>query len=169
MKMKFLLIFLALYTVSGCVTTGPASKEEAFPVRNQDPTLGVFIIEGNAHLNLFIYDSVGRLLEQIYVKGGGYVTINNQYPTRHLIRRLDVGRYRIEVYPFYYMNQLIPPSRYRVDLQRQTYYLSVDRNPADHYYAGRHWGWTLRINVGNIPQNATPIPMPQIDIRANFM
>ncbi len=148
--------FFVLLLTLGCASSGPLSERETFPLRNQDPTLGLIINEGTAHLNIYIYDEAGRLIEQVYLAGANhYLTINDRHIPRYWVRQLEVGRYKVEVYPFYYQNQLIPPARYRVDLQKQVYGIYVDRNPTDQYdqLTGRHWAWILRLGE-RIPETA---------------
>lgn len=161
-------LFLVL-SLSGCVTTGPVKQSEVFPLRNQDPRLGIIINEGTAHLNLYVYDEANRLIEQVYLSGANsWLTINSQQIPRIWVRRLEVGRYRIEAYPFYYQTQLIPPQRYRIDLPKQTAWIWVNQNPTDYYYGGRHWAWILRLNGGQIPKTAHGLPGVSVNLWGDF-
>ncbi len=175
--MKKIALVLALIGCVGCMTTGARNEREAFPIRNQDPRWGIIINEGTAHLNLFIYDEAGRLVEQGYVAGvNRFLTINGQNVPRYWIRQLEIGSYRIEVYPFYYQTQLIPPARYRIDLPKQTAGIYVGRNPSAYYDYGyaniggtyRHWSWILRLNGGYIPETAHGLPGFKINLWGNF-
>lgn len=155
-----------IFLVGGCATSGPRNESEAFPLRNQDPTLGLMINEGMAHLNVYLYDESGRLVEQMYLTGvNRHLTINGQSFPEIFVRRLEVGQYRVEVWPFYYQNQIFPPERIRVDLQKQTQYLYVNRDPTDTYFYGRHWAWLLRLNGGNIPDTAHGLPGIKLNIK----
>lgn len=174
-KVSFWALTIAcLFLLFGCGTTGPFSMQEAFPLRNQDPRAGLIINEGTAHLNLYIYDEAGRLVEEIYLRGANqYLTINGKYMPRYWVRRLEVGRYRVEVYPFYYRTEIAnifvgQPVRYRIDLPKQTQWLWVDRNPVNIYYEGRHWGWILRLNGGYIPETAGGLPGIKFNFQGNF-
>lgn len=167
--MRILIVILLSILISGCVTVGPIKEEEYFSQRNQDPEQGLIINEGTAHLNLYIYDEVGRLVEQVYLAGANrWLTINGQTLPRYWIRKLEIGQYRIEVFPFYYMTQLIPPKRYQIDLPKQTVYLEVGRNPTRYYYGGRHWSWVLKLNGGSVPDTAHGLPGIKLDIRGDF-
>lgn len=159
-----LLVFLG-----GCVTTGPINQKEAFPQRNQDPRQGIVINEGTAHLNLYVYDEANRLIEQVYLSGANsWFTINDRQIPRVWVRRLEVGRYRIEVFPFYYQTQLVPPARYRIDLPKRTAWIRVNQNPTDYYYEGRHWAWILRLNGGQIPKTAHGLPGVTVNFWGDF-
>ncbi len=162
--MKKLIFGICLYFfIIGCAT-GPINSREAFPYRNQDPRVGLIINQGTAHSNIFVYDSADRLIEQIYLSGAnGYLEINNQKIPRYWVKKLEIGQYRVEIYPFYYQtsaaNPLFgKPGRYRVDLPKQINYIYVNRNPSDYYYNGRHWAWILYLNGGDIPNTARGLP-----------
>lgn len=169
-----ILVIIFLMALFGCGTTGPFSMQEAFPLRNQDPRAGLIINEGTAHLNLYIYDEAGRLIEQVYLNGvNRYLTINGQYMPIYWVRRLEVGQYRVETFPFYYRTDITNllvgmPVRYRVDLPKQTQWIWVNRDPANIYYGGRHWGWILRLNGGYIPETAHGLPGIRFDFWGNF-
>lgn len=163
--MKRLLIFcICLYFfIVGCAT-GPINNREAFPSRNQDPRLGIIVNEGTAHMNLYLYDEAGRLIEQAYLAGvNRHLTINGQHMPKHWVRHLELGNYKAEIFPFYYQTNIASailggPGRYRIDLPKQVYWITVNRDPADMYYEGRHWGWIFRLNGGNIPKTANGLP-----------
>jgi hypothetical protein len=176
-----LTIGLLLLLVFGCAT-GPRNEREAFPARNQDPRWGIIVNEGTAHLNLFIYDEAGRLVEQTYLSGVNRIfTINGQNVPRYWIRQLEIGSYRVEVYPFYYQTNITnfivgAPIRYRADLPKQETWISVGRSPSAYYdwgYYGiggtyRHWGWILRLNGGYVPETAHGLPGIKFNLQGNF-
>lgn len=175
---NFWLMLVLLVFTTGCVATDlsrPQTNAEAFPMRNQDPTVGLIINNGTAHLNVFIYDEAGRLVEEIFLAGADkQLTINGQSVPRYWARRLDVGHYRVEVYPFYYQTNIVgplfgKPFRQRMDLPKQQTGLWVDRNPTTHYdrATSRHWGWILRLHGGRIPQN-TGLPGVRMNFQGNF-
>lgn len=180
MKIQILRI-IGLFLLAGCAT-GPLSEREAFPVRNQDSRWGIIINEGTAHLNLFIYDEAGRLVEQVYLAGvNQHLTINGQTIPRYWIRRLDFGSYRVEIFPFYYRTDIVAlffrqPARYRIDLPKQENWIYVGRNPTAYYDWGyydiggtyRHWGWICRLNGGHIPETAHGLPGLRINLQGNF-
>ena len=178
-------ILLFGFIVFGCATfdsTAPRSEREAFPIRNQDPTWGLIINEGTAHLNVNVYDEAGRLIEQGYLAGvNRFFTINGQNMPRYWIRQLPIGNYRLELYPFYYQTDIVAPlfgqpARYRVDLPKQTASISVGRNPTANYDYGyaniggtyRHWGWICRLNGGYVPDTAMGIPGVKLNLLGNF-
>ncbi len=175
METKKLLVVCSLLFIvglAGCATigTGPRNENETFPLRNQDPRIGLVINQGTTHLNLFIYDKADRLIEQVYVAGANrYLEMNGQNIPRYWARRFEIGQYRVEIFPFYYKTDIVnplfgKPGRYRVDLLRQINYIYVDRNPSNYYFGGRHWGWILYLNAGDIPDTAHGLP----GIRFNF-
>ncbi|MDP3015399.1 MAG: hypothetical protein Q8N28_03275 [bacterium] len=175
MKTKKLLVACGLLFVvglTGCaaIGTGPQNEREAFPLRNQDPRIGLIINQGSAHLNLFIYDEADRLIEQVYVAGvNRYLEMNGQNIPRYWARLLAIGQYRVEIFPFYYKTDIVAPlfgkpGRYRVDLPKQTVRLWVNNNPTTIWYGGRHWAWILYLNAGNIPETAHGLP----GIKFNF-
>ena len=169
MSCCLLLIAGLAYCGSFPNSTGPKSESEAFPYRNQDPRLGVVVNAGTANLNIFIYDEANRLVEQAYFEGANrWFTVNGQYTPRYWIKRLEVGRYRVEVYPFYYQTTLVPPGRYRIDLLKYTIYMMVNRDPADTYFGGRYWGWVLFINGGYIPDTAHGLPGVRANVWGDF-
>lgn len=142
-----------------------------FPTRNQDPRVGLVINKGTAHLNLFIYDGAGRLIESIYLSGANrFLEVNGQTIPRYWGRLLDVGSYRVEIHPFYYRTDIInplfgKPARQRVDLPRQIAHIYVNRNPGNYYYGGRYWGWVLYLNGGNVPDTAHGLPGIQFNFQ----
>ncbi len=161
MKAALRFVFLFLVFLGGCAGMDPAKPQtslEQFPIRNQDPRVGLVINTGTMPVNLEIYDQAGRLVEQTYLAGASrWVTVGGQPLTHYWIRGLDPGNYRIEAYYFFYTIRLIPPARYRVDLRRQTYSVSVGANPEAYHYGGRHWGWLLQLGT-NIPEGADGLP-----------
>lgn len=178
-------IILISLLIFGCATvdpTGPRNEREAFPIRNQDPRWGLVINEGSAHLNIFVYDEAGRVIEQGYMAGvNRFFTINGQNMPRYWVRQLPIGNYRIELYPFYYQTDIVAPllgrpARYRVDLPKQTASISVGRNPTANYDYGsniggtyRHWGWICKLNGGYVPDTAMSIlPGIKINLQGNF-
>lgn len=167
------LIIGLLLALASCaaIGTGPQNKEEVFPFRNQDPRVGLIVNEGTAHLNVFLYDEAGRLIEQIYIAGvNRYLKINGQNIPQYWARRLEAGQYRTEIFPFYYKTEITnplfgKPGRYRIDLPKQTNYVYVDRDAGDYYYGGRHWGWVLYLNCGDISDTAHGLPGAKINFQ----
>ncbi len=156
--MKKLILGICLYFfIVGCAT-GPINSREVFPSRNQDPRIGLIINQGTAHSNVFIYDEADRLIEQVYFSGASsYLEINGQNIPRYWIKKLEIGQYRVEIYPFYYKTSIIT-GRHRIDLPKQVSYIHVNRNPSDYYYNGRHWAWILYLNGGDIPNTVRGLP-----------
>lgn len=170
-----LMVLMACADVyAGAMLSGPTNEREAFPYRNQDPRLGVIVNEGTACLNIYIYDEANRLIEQVYFSGANqWVTINSQTIPRFWVRRFEVGRYRMEIFPFYYQTDLAGPlvgqsARYRVDLPRQTLWFVVNRDPTDVWYMGRHWGWVIYLNCGNVSETAGPLPGVKVNFWGDF-
>lgn len=186
MKFKFFLLVLVFCFCFGCAasTARPIKPEEFFPQRNTDPRLGLFINEGEAHLNIFIYDEAGRLVNAIYFAGVNRVlTVNGREWPRICGFRLEPGWYRLEILPFYYQanaanlvlnlvgklgGRSFGPDRCRVDLEKQEFYLLVDRDPTDIYYEGRHFGWVCRLNGGRIPETNYSFPGIKINVWGDF-
>lgn len=169
-KVIFFGIFLFLF---GCAI-GPQTQQEAFPARNQDPRLGLIINEGEVHLNLYIKDEAGRLVEQIYLAGvNRHLEINGQKFSKYWVRKLEYGCYRVEVWSFYYQTNIARgllggQMRYRIDLPKFETGVCVNKDSSDYYdYNGarRHWGWILRLNGGNIPQTANGLPGINLNLR----
>ncbi|OGY98955.1 MAG: hypothetical protein A3B13_00745 [Candidatus Liptonbacteria bacterium RIFCSPLOWO2_01_FULL_45_15] len=165
---KFLVDFAALVaaiiglalSLSGCAGLSdpakPRTSAEEFPLRNQDPRVGLVVNRGTAPMNLFIYDRANRLVEQVYLSGAerhivSVVSASGQPYPQYWMRLLEPGCYRLESFPFFLGIWLVPPTRGRVDLPKQTYSVCVSNNPTAQYYGGRHWGWLLRIGA-NIPE-----------------
>jgi len=186
-KLLVVSCWLLVVVLVGCAhmdPTGPRNEREAFPARNQDPRWGIIINEGTAHLNIFIYDQGGQLVEQGYLAGANrFFTINGQTVPRYWIRQLNYGWYKVVVFPFYYQTDIVAPlfgqpTRYRVDLPKFETSLYVDRNPTNYYDWGyynvggtyRHWGWILRLNGGSVPDTAggPGIPGVKINFQGNF-
>jgi len=178
-------LFWVFGLVVGCASfdpAGPRNTQEAFPLRNQDPTWGLIVNEGTAHLNIFLYDEAGRLIEQGYLAGAGrFFTVNGQNMPRYWIRQLEIGNYRVEIFPFYYQTDIITPlfgqpARYRIDLPKQESGIYVGRNPTAYYDYGhygiggtyRHWGWICRLNGGYVPNTAQGLPGIKINLQGNF-
>lgn len=162
---------------AGWLNSGPKNKAEAFPCENQDPRLGIIINYGTAESNIFIYNEVGRLIEPpTYLPGANpWVTANNQTIPRCWMRRLKIGRYRVEIHPFYYQTNVTArlfgqPGRYRVDLPIQIFWLYVGHNPtaAYCYEAGRYYGWILRFNSGRIFRTADGLPGIRLNVWGDF-
>lgn len=187
MKKILVLSFLVFGLLVGCATldpAGPRNTQEAFPIRNQDPRWGIIVNESTTHLNVFIYDEANRLIEQGYLAGAGrFFTVNGQNMPRYWIRQLEVGSYRVEIFPFYYQTDILNPlfggpARYRVDLPKQETGIYVGRNPTAYYDYGyanfggtyRHWGWIVHLNGGYVPETAhgPGIPGLKINLQGNF-
>ena len=154
-----LLLLGAVVVLSGCASfsTRPLSEADAFPAYGADPRLGLILNAGTAHVRVAIYDEHRRLVSDMFVAGANRFTrVNGRAVPKGFAGRLPVGQYRIEVYPFFYRFSLASflfgrGARKRIDLPRQEGSLTVDRDPMDHYFGGRHWGWILWLNGGNIP------------------
>lgn len=160
-SMKFVLLALVTLAIGGCATMDPAKprKAEEFPVRNQDPRVGLVIYPGTAPANIYVYDQANRLVEQTYMSGADrFVEVGGRPVPQYWSKLLEPGSYRVEVYPFYYTIRFVPPCRCRVDLPKQTYSIYVGNNPTAQYYGGRHWGWLLPLGTYNIPEGAGVIP-----------
>ncbi|KKQ23407.1 MAG: hypothetical protein US36_C0001G0016 [Candidatus Wolfebacteria bacterium GW2011_GWC1_37_10] len=155
----FFLFMLAIAALScSSISTAPTSEKEAFPIRPDDPTLGLVIKQGTAHANLYITDQAGRLIRSIYTEGADRVfEVNGRPLPKILIHRLPVGSYRVDIYPFYYRFVLIRFWRYRVDLPKQSANITVDQR-VNSYYKGRYVGWILEFNAGNIPPTTNGFP-----------
>lgn len=180
--MKKLLLFYGLFLI-GC-STQPIKQNEFFPQRNTDPRLGLFVNEGEAHLNVLIYDAADRLVDAIYFAGVNRVLmVNGREWPRICGFRLEPGQYRLEILPFYFKTDTTnvvlnwigklwgrssEPSRYRIDFDKQEFYLVVDREPADVYYEGRHFGWICHLNGGRIPETATGFPGIKVNVWGDF-
>ncbi len=164
---KFLL--LAVLVLSGCSTLSdpakPRTQAEMFPVRNQDPRVGLIVNTGTAPSNLFIYDQANRLIEKIYMSGAErhIVSANGLPYPQYWPRRLEPGCYRIEVFPFYHSVRWMAMAMVRIDLPKQIYSVCVNNNPTAVYYNGSNWGWTLFTGV-NIPENADGLPLVQVNL-----
>ncbi|MBI4085213.1 MAG: hypothetical protein HY432_01765 [Candidatus Liptonbacteria bacterium] len=142
----------------------PRTAAEEFPLRNQDPRVGLVINTGTAPMNLFIYDKANRLVEQVYINGADrhLLSANGQPYPQYWIRTMpEVGQcYRVEIYPFYKAWHLLY-GQYRVDLPSQTASICLGNNPTSYWYSGRHWGWLLQTGV-NIPDAVLPLIQIQL-------
>lgn len=174
----FLVLFIFLIT-NGCAKAkdlaqfrdpaAPRNASEAFPTRADDPTVGIITNEGTASLQVFIYNRRGKLIQEAYLPGANrFFTVNGRHLPQVWIRKLPIGWYKLEVFPFYYQIDLVPPRRYRVDLPKQIYHLTVTKNPHREYFHGRHFGWVLRLYGGDVPSTAHGLPGVQLDLQGNF-
>lgn len=149
--------FLAFTSLFGCAGLSdpakPRTAAEEFPLRNQDPRVGLVVNNGTAPMNLFVYDQANRLVEQIYLSGAErhIVSANGQPYPQYWARRLEPGCYKIEAFPFYHGIRLVTPAKVRIDLPKQFYSVCISNNPTATYYGGRHWGWLLYVGA-NIPE-----------------
>lgn len=162
----FLFIILALANACMPVATRPRNIQEAFPQWNRDPQKGIFVIEGTPDADVVIYDEAGRPVATFYVEGANpRVRINGRFIPRRVVWSLPIGRYRAEVFPFYYVDSLLW-GRQRIDLRPRSLSFRVDDDPLDAYDrsgfdhgygggfgTGRSWGWIARIHTGHIPRS----------------
>lgn len=166
-RILWLLVLGLLVSASGCAASGPRTPTEMFPATNTDPRLGLIIVEGSPAVNLDFYDQAGRLIEQWAEAGADPAwTYNGRVRTRMYLHRLERGKYRVEIRPFYYVSRLFSP-RSLVEIPRRSVWVSVNQDPADHYdyrYTKRHWGWILQVDTGNIPR-ADAGHFPWVDIQ----
>ncbi len=159
--------FLAFTSLFGCAGLSdpakPRTAAEEFPLRNQDPRVGLIVNTKTAPMNLYIKDQANRLVEQVYLSGAErhIVSPNGQPYPQYWARRLEPGCYRIEAYPFFHTVRWVPPRMVRVDLPKQFYSVCVSNNPTATYYGGRHWGWLLYVGA-NIPNGGTGLPLFQL-------
>lgn len=143
--------------VAGLDYNKPQNAAERFPVRNQDPTIGLVIWNGTAPTTIEVYDQANRLIEQASISGASrWIQYNGQYGIQAWAGRLEPGSYRIVFRPFFYTVRLT--GRYRIDLPEQSAGIYVGANPSACYEAGRYWGWCLRAGV-NIPEGTDPVPL----------
>jgi len=164
----FLLVFTAF--TAGCSTI-PINKAETVPLNqwNQDPRIGLIIVEGQPSINMWFKDEAGRTIEFWTEKGvSPSMTFNGRTPVRIYVHQVPmIGNYRVIVESFYYKTLLFPPGvRYPVRLQPQQYYVSIGRNPVayqDYEFTKTWWGWILHVNTGFTPQE--DIGMPTVNIQ----
>ena len=140
---------------------GPLTERELFPPRNANPTLGLIRNWGTTSLNIWVYDQANRLVEEIYLPPAtaplpeiSVSYVRNERQPVVVAKNYPIGSYRVEYIPFYYQLILIPPGRYRVDLPRGSSSIYVERDPnrIHDQRTGRHWGWVLELNGGDIPR-----------------
>ena len=157
----------AILFLFGCASLSdpakPRTQAEMFPVRNQDPRVGLIVNTGTAPSNLFIYDQANRLIEQIYMSGAErhVVSQNGQPYPQYWPRRLEPGCYRVEVFPFYHSVHWTAMAMVRIDLPKQIYSICVGNNPTAVYYNGSNWGWLLYTGT-NIPEGGDGLPLFQV-------
>jgi len=162
----------AMLAIAGCATLSdpakPRTAAEEFPLRNQDPRVGLVINTGTAPMNLYVYDQANRLIEQAYMSGADrFITgPNGEVYPQYWKRLLEPGCYRVESFPFYHAVRIAAMAMVRVDLQKQIYSVCVGNNPTAYYYGGNHWGWVLYVGA-NIPDGATGLPAFQINMPFN--
>ncbi len=169
-----LVLFLGLW-LAGCLhldPTGPRNEKEAFPIRNQDPRVGLIINNNTTHLEIWIKDRAGRVIEHDFMAGANRtLKVNGRPIPRYWMRQLKIGRYKIEYIPFYYTYVLTlrGPVRYRVDLRKRSTHVRVDRDAMDYYdkATARHWAWICKLNGGRIPDNALPLGI-SVNARGRF-
>jgi hypothetical protein len=175
---KFLAFVFWFLFLAGCAhfdLAAPRNEREALPVRNQDSRWGIITNEGTTHLELWLKDEAGRIVEHDYMAGANrFLAINDQNIPEYWVRQLEFGNYLLEYIPFYYETNIVgpifgQPFRYRVDLPKQTTCIYVGRNPTAYYdyRTGRHWGWICSLNGGQIPAT-TGIPGVKINLQGNF-
>ncbi len=177
-------MLVVLLALPGCASLSdpakPRTEAEQFPLRNQDPRVGLVVNNGTAPSNLVFYDQANRIVVPIlpelgpnqqlgrdgviYMSGADRVSVRydgQSYP-QYKVLMLEPGCYRAEVWPFYKtVRWTLPPVMVRADLPKQTYSVCVGANPTAYYYGGRYWGWVLQIGT-NIPDGATGLPSFQV-------
>lgn len=165
MKTLRLLLILTAFVLAGCASdpAKPRTAAEQFPVRNQDPRVGLIVNSGTAPMNLYIYDQANRLVEQVYLSGAErhIVSYNGQPYPQYWARKFGQGCYRVDAIPFYHAVKWVPPMMVRIDLPKQTAQFCVGNNPTAQYYGGSHWGWLLYIRA-DIPEGQTGLPLFQV-------
>jgi len=158
----FCFLFLALLfalVMSGCAT-GPLNQKEMSPVLSSldgNPREGLIILEGEPAASIEFRDQAGCLVAPQWNEAGASPlapTYNGQRrPRLYAYSALEFGSYTVKIRPFYYTANLFL-KRQLVELPVQTSSVYIDRRTDDYdgQYTGRHWGWILRINTGNIPR-----------------
>ncbi len=164
-KKLAVLCFLAVMLAACGGLQGAALKpSEVFPLRNTDPTVGLIYNHGTTGLNLWIFDQAGVLVTKdnpIFIAPADAIASRlavNQWRTPAVyVRQLPIGGYRIVYVPFYFELRWFPPRRHRVDLPRGEEWVGVGRDPFAVYdrWTGRHWGWVLDLNGGDMPRGDT--------------
>ena len=153
-----LVIVVLAFAASACATARPPiAREEFFPQRNADASLGLLKNRGTTNLNVWIYDQVERLLKEIYFPPAqdalSYLAVDQRRRPVIVVEALPPGNYRVVYVPFYYETRWFSPN-YRVDLQRGSSSIYVGRDPYTVYDSDtrRHWGWVLELNGGDMPR-----------------
>lgn len=149
MKKVFLVIVGGWLLVS-CVSTIPMNEDILRPAAfSRDGTEGLLIVEGQPAVSIFIYAGKDSLIEKMSVGGNQYLSHNGR--VRKIFKKsFDLGQYRFEVHPYYYVwYPLLGYCRY--DFPTQQYTVRVVRN-ARQYFEGRYWGWIVRVHAGYIRQ-----------------
>lgn len=165
---------LALIGLTGCAVTQPISQGEMFPLqpREQDPTIGLIIVEGSAAFKAHVFDEKNNQVAIVSERGANpHVTYNGRtalriYRSDQLDLRLPAGRYRIEAQPFYYLSVALGVTRIPQYLPRQTYSFVVGPPDGcyDYEFSRRYWGWCLRMNIGDTPRDTIYNQVPGVDI-----
>ncbi len=151
MKNLFL-VLVAAFLLQSCVSSVPASRP-TFPKLSSmkgDYTEGLLEVSGSNQAVLVFYDQAGREIMKWSEKGQSPIfRVNGRYKTRVYRFRLEIGRYRIKVYPYFY--QTFPRIRL-VELPVRSGHVVVDKKRNTyHKKTGRHWGWVAKINTGKKP------------------
>ncbi len=157
MRRNLLVVALVLAPLFAACA-GPISNRELFPVRNTDPTVGLLRNRGTTSLNVWVYDQANRLVEEIYFPPAreplSPLAVNQLRDPVTVVKTLAPGSYRVEYIPFYYQWGVFS-GRQRVDLPRGSSSIFVGRDPNRIYdrETGRHWGWILELNGGDVPKD----------------
>ncbi|MFC1756786.1 hypothetical protein ACFLZC_01340 [Patescibacteria group bacterium] len=157
------IICIFLLVCQGCATG--SRIDEMQPIlrsRTGDPRMGLIIISGTNSAIIEFYDRAGRLVEEWSEAGASpHMTINGRYQKRVYRYTLPVGSYRGKIRPFYYKRF---PKRRLVEMPVRNFSVRVDEkcDTYDREHTMSHWGWVLKINVGNIPREHTVLP--KVDI-----
>lgn len=164
-----MVIFVAGVILAGCALP---PQERYFPERNTDPRWGIIANHGRTELNVRILDGSGRPVRDLELYSGGRrVSVGGdglfwmgpaslpdpqgiswgRWPNM-VVALLPPGTYQARVIPFYWRI-----FGRRADLPAFTVSFSVGYNPLAYYdqHTMRHWGWTLPLNGGDVPQTPT--------------
>lgn len=146
-------VLLAIVLLAGCAS----APFNPFPQRNADSRLGLIRNLGTTHLNLWIKDEAGRVIEEWYIAPArpplSPLEVNQMRVSTTIEKRLPPGSYSVEVIAFY--DVFFFSGRQRVDLPRSSASIYVGRDPfaVYDYRTRRHWGWVLEIHGGDRPRD----------------
>lgn len=153
--MQLMIAVLLAVLAAGCAT---GESFQPFPLRNPDGRVGLVRNLGTTHLNLYIRDEAGRVIEEWYLGPAeeplSPLAVNRLRALTTVVRTLPPGAYRVDIIPFYYTWGVFS-GRQRVDLPKGSAGIFVGRDPyaTYDYYTGRHWGWIIEIHGGDRPRD----------------